>query len=267
MTDRQDALAHCSETKETPMNSLIRRPLPGTVPDPRYPDSDGRFMGDTDFHNHAMRDICEGLEDRFADRPNVYVASNLIMYYDEDDPRKRKDPDVLVAKNVGKHKRRSFRVWEEKTFPSVLFEVASRKTWRNDIGEKRELYAQLRIKEYFVFDPEGRYLDPPLQGFRSVNGKSVPITPNPDGSLLSKELGLYLVPEDSSLRFLDAKTGAPIPTRLERADQEKERAEQERLRAEEEALRAQREKERNAQLVAELERLRAELAKHKKEKG
>ena len=44
-----------------------------------YPDSDGRFMGDTDFHNHAMRDICEGLEDFFALRP-IYVASNLASY-------------------------------------------------------------------------------------------------------------------------------------------------------------------------------------------
>jgi hypothetical protein len=266
------------------MNSLIERPLPGTVPDPRYPDSDGRFMGDTDFHNHAMRDICEGLEDFFATRP-VYVASNLIMYYEQDDPRQRRDPDVLVAKNVGTHKRRSFRVWEEKTLPCVLFEIASRKTWRNDIGEKRDLYARLRIKEYFIFDPEGRYLDPPLQGFRAVKGRSIQIEPGADGSLLSKELGLRLVPEGSSLRLVDAKTGAPIPTRLERAEQEKERAEEqkkraqqekeraelerkraelERKRTEEEKKRAEEEKERNARLLAELERLRAELAKHKK---
>jgi Uma2 family endonuclease len=259
------------------MNSLIQRPLPGTVPDPRYPDSDGRFMGDTDFHNHAMRDICEGLEDFFDLQP-VYVASNLIMYYDKDDPRQRRDPDVLVAKNVGKHKRRSFRVWEEKTLPCVLFEIASRKTWRNDIGEKRDLYAQLRIKEYFIFDPEGRYLDPPLQGFRTWKGKSIPIEPDSDGSLLSKELGLRLVPEGSSLRLVDVKTGAPIPTRLERAEQEKERAEKQRKRAEEEKKRTEEEKkrtekqrkraeeeqERNAELVAELERLRVELAKHKK---
>jgi Uma2 family endonuclease len=227
------------------MNSLIQRPLPGTAPDPRYPDSDGRFMGDTDFHNHAMRELFEGLEDFFALRP-VYVASNLIMYYEEGDPRKRRDPDVLVAKNVGKHKRRSFRVWEEKTFPCVLFEIASRKTWRNDVGEKRVLYAQLNIKEYFIFDPEGRYLDPLLQGFRAVKGKSIAIKPDGDGSLLSKELGLRLVPEGSSLRLVDTKTGEPIPTRLERAELEKRR---------------------NAQLVSELETLRSELAKRKKDNG
>jgi hypothetical protein len=206
-------------------------------------------MGDTDFHNHAMRDLVDCLEDFFAPVP-VYVASNLIMYYDQDDPSRRRDPDVLVAKNVGKHKRRSFRLWEEGIRPCVLFEIASRKTWRSDIGEKRELYAQLRIKEYFVFDPEGRYLDPPLQGFRTWRGKSVPIAPEADGSLLSKELGLRLIAEGSMLRLVDAKTGVPIPTRLERAEQEKARAEE-----------AQ---QQNAQLAAELERLQAELAKHKR---
>jgi Uma2 family endonuclease len=244
-------LANGPNLKEEAMNSLIQCHLPGTVPDPRYPDSDGRFMGDTGFHNHAMRELFEGLQDFFALRP-VYVASNLIMYYEKDDPRKRRDPDVLVAKNVGKHKRRSFRVWEEKTLPCVLFEIASRKTWRNDVGEKRVLYAQLNIKEYFIFDPEGRYLDPPLQGFRAVKGKSIAIKPEADGSLLSKELGLRLVPEDSSLRLVDAKTGEPIPTRLERAEQEKTRAEEQEAR--------------NARLVSELERLRAELAKHRKDK-
>ena len=249
---------------------MIRRPLPGTVPDPRYPDSDGRFMGDTDYHNHAMRDIFEGLEDHFVHEEDVYVASNLILYFEEGEPLRRKDPDVLVAKKVGKHKRRSFRVWEEKTFPCVLFEIASRKTWRNDIGEKRELYARLAIKEYFLFDPEARYLEPPLQGFRSAHGKSIPIKANADGSLFSKELGLWLLPEGSTLRLLDAKTRAPIPTRLERAEQEseraareKKRADQECLRAEEEKERARKERERNAELVAEVEKLRAALAKQK----
>ena len=65
------------------MNFMIQRPLPGTVPDPRYPDSDGRFMGDTDYHNHAMRDIFNGLETKnkiFLDLENP-----LHQKYFEDD--------------------------------------------------------------------------------------------------------------------------------------------------------------------------------------
>jgi hypothetical protein len=224
------------------MNRVITAPLPGTLEDPRYPDQDGRFMGDTDFHNHAMTDLREGLEDHFADQ-QVYVASNLIYYYQEGDPSCRRDPDVLVAKKVGKHRRRSYRIWEEGVVPCTLFEIASRRTWRTDLGEKRHLYASLGVKEYFVFDPEGCYVKPVLQGFRTVRGRSVPMKPAAEGSLVSKELGLRLVPEGTMLRLIDLKTGLPVLTRSERAEQERRRAQE---------------------LQAEVERLRALLAKQRR---
>jgi Uma2 family endonuclease len=221
------------------MNDVATAPLPGTQIDPRYPDSDGRFMGDTDYHNVAMTLLKQALEDHFAETPDVYVASNLILYYREGDPTGRRDPDVLVAKGVGKHRRRAFRVWEEKTFPRTLVEITSKRTWRVDLNEKRQLYAQIGIKEYFVFDPEGCFLKPVLQGFKLVKGQSVPMKPAADGSLVSKELGLRLVPEGEMLRLVDLKTGKPVLTRAERAEQEKQRAEE---------------------LAAEVERLRAQLA-------
>lgn len=119
------------------MNILVR-PLPGTTIDPRYADSNGRFLGETDFHSVATIQIREALDDYYAARPDVYVASSLVMYYVQGDARKRHDPDILVAKGVaGKHLRRSYRVWEEGCVPRVLFEIASRRTWRRDVGNKR----------------------------------------------------------------------------------------------------------------------------------
>ena len=86
--------------------------------------------------------------------PLLYVAMNIVFYYEQGNPRGRRDPDVLVARGVvGKHLRRSFRVWEEGVWPCTLFEISSEKTWRRDIGPKRRLYARLNIPEYFVFDP------------------------------------------------------------------------------------------------------------------
>jgi hypothetical protein len=131
----------------------------------------------------------------------------------------------------------------------VHFEIASRKTWRSDTGEKRDLYARIRVQQYFVFDPEAKYIDPPLQGFRTVRGKSVPIAPEADGSLISKELGIRLVAEGERLRLFDLKTGERILSRAERADLE--------------ALRAEREKARADQLAKEVERLRRQLAQRK----
>jgi Uma2 family endonuclease len=230
------------------MGSVHSIPLPGTQEDPRYPDSDGRPMGDTDFHNVAMHWLRDALEDHFAAAPDVYVASNLVMYYKQGDPRSRRDPDALVAKGVvGKHRRRSFRVWEEGVVPCTLFEVASRRTWRVDLHEKPAEYAGAGVKEYFLFDPEGKYLDPVLQGFRTVKGKPVPMKPSADGSLVSRQLGLRLVPQGEMLRLIDVRTGEPIPTRDERAEQERQRAEQERQRAEQERQRAEQERQRAEQ--------------------
>ena len=199
-------------------------PLPGTTIDPRYPDTNGRFMGDTDYHSIAISGLREGLEDHFADVPDVYVATNIVWYYKRGDARCRRDPDVLVAKGVGKHRRRSFRSWEEKCVPRTLFEIASRRTWRRDLGNKRELYERLKVKEYFVFDAEGCYLNPVFRGWELVRGLYVPLRPAADGSLASKELGLRFLPEDAKLRLLDLTTGRPIPTRLERAEQAEQEA-------------------------------------------
>ena len=258
------------------MRPTLALPLPGTVRDPLYPDSDGRFMGDTDYHSVAMICLRQGLEDYFADRDDVYVGMNLILYYEQGQPNSRRDPDILVAKGVGKHRRRSFRVWEEKTCPSTLLEVVSASTIAVDLGEKRVLYERLRIPEYFLFDPEARYMKPPLRGFRLRRGKYEELKPAADGSLISKELDLRLVPEGELLRLIDLKTGKPVLTRQEQAErakervrierrrtrQEQQRAEEEKQRAEEEKQRAEEEKRNAAALAAEVERLRALLKQH-----
>ena len=206
------------------MLRLANAPLPGTTVDPRYPDTNGRFMGDTDYHSIAISGLREGLEDHFADVPDVYVATNLVWYYKRSDARCRRDPDVLIAKGVGKHRRRSFRSWEEGCVPRTIFEIASRRTWRRDLGNKRELYERLKVREYFVFDPEGCYLDPVFRGWELFRGRYVPLTRGPDGSLLSRETGLRFRPEGSKLRFLDPRIGQPIPTRLERTQLAEEEA-------------------------------------------
>src|SRR5262249_58491108 len=102
-------------------------------------------------------------EDVFQDDPHVYIATNILFYFRRGDPRGRRDPDLLVARGVvGNHPRLSYRLWEEGVLPCTLFEIASPKTWRTDIGAKRRLYARLGVPEYFVFDPHGRLIHPVL---------------------------------------------------------------------------------------------------------
>ncbi len=201
-------------------------------------------MGDTGFHYAAIYWLYETLQDYLIGPPGWFIASNLILYWDFNDPTKRRDPDILVARGVADHPRRSFRVWEEGTLPCVLFEVASRKTWRNDVGPKVDLYASIGIPEYFIFDPENRYVRPPLRGYRLVKpGRYVPLRPARDGSLTSTELGLRMVPDGGMLRLIELASGELLPTRQERAARERQRAEE---------------------LAAEVKRLRAELKRRRR---
>ena len=48
----------------------------------------------------------------------------------------------------------------------MVFEITSRGTRLEDLGTKRALYAMLGVREYFLYDPLGEYLQPPLQGYR-----------------------------------------------------------------------------------------------------
>src|ERR1700692_3227043 len=94
-------------------------PLPGTVPDPLYPDSEAEAVGETDFHMNALIWLREALKDYFAGRSDIYVASDIFWYWEHGNPRACTAPDAMVAKGVGNHARRSFRSWEEKAQPSV----------------------------------------------------------------------------------------------------------------------------------------------------
>src|SRR5262249_32185621 len=163
---------------------------------------DGEPVGETDWHMWALILLREALEDTFANQADVKVASDMFLYYREGDPSASKAPDVMVIKGVSKHFRRSFKTWVENAMPSVIFEIASEKTWKDDRDGKRTLYESLGVVEYFVFDPEAVYLDPPLRGFRLKGKKYVPLVAAADGSLASKGLGLRLRREEHMLRLL-----------------------------------------------------------------
>jgi hypothetical protein len=79
--------------------SQIAMPLPGTAIDPRYPDSDGRFTGETDYHNRSIMQIRQDLENFFADRETVYVASNIVMYFKQGEARARTADEIEKLKS------------------------------------------------------------------------------------------------------------------------------------------------------------------------
>ena len=143
-----------------------------------YPESDGKPMAETDIHRNLMIEIIGILDDWFKNHPDVYVSGNLLLYYQEGQPKKSVTPDVFVALGVEKAARRTYRLWEKGKGPDFVLELASESTYRHDLGEKKDLYAQvLGVKEYYLYNPDGQYLPSPLLGFRLAGEIYTPIQP------------------------------------------------------------------------------------------
>ncbi len=205
-----------------------------------YPESDGKPMAETDLHWDAIVELALLLEHRYRDDPRTYVASDNLIYYVEGDPKKRFSPDVYVVFGVPKRKRRIYKIWEEGRPPDVVFEISSRSTRRRDISVKMDICTGLGVTEYFLFDPEHDYLDPPIQGHRLHHGRYRPIEPDETGALASQTLDLILAVDGPRLAVYESGTRSrllPADLRAEAAEQRAENAE------------------------AELERLRARLAR------
>src|SRR3954471_2639173 len=157
--------------------------------DIEYPPPDGQPMAEARLRLCVMFDVICGLRRRYAAVPDVWVGGNLFLCYERGNPAAIVAPDVLLAKGVTKWGRPNYLLWEE-TIPSLVVEVTSRKTRREDQGKKKLLYERLGIEELVLFDPYGEYLRPRLQGYQLERGRYQLIPLERDGSLLSRTTSL-----------------------------------------------------------------------------
>jgi Uma2 family endonuclease len=203
-----------------------------------YPTSDGQPMAETPEHQQVMIDLILGLRSRYAGVPGAWVAGNFFFCYEEGNPNAHVAPDVMLAEGLQPRERRpNYLLWQEKP-PTLVVEVTSRSTRREDTGKKKWLYERVGTAEYVLFDPFGEYLRPRLQGNRLERGRFQPIPLEADGSLRSRTTGLTFRPEDLRLRLVDTATGKPIlwHEETEAALAEARRTLEERVRALEEEL-------------------------------
>ena len=205
-------------------------PIPAAVD---YPCSDGRPMAESDFQLKPLVYAITALQTHFLNQSQVYVAGDMFLYFKEGDPRAG-DPrwslrTVFVVVGAPKHMRMSYKLWEEPKAPDFVLEITSRSTRpTEDQGRKREVYASLGVREYWLFDPTGDWLAPPLQGFRLHGGEYRPLPSlalvHGGLSLHSEALGLDVrQDEDGGLRFHDPESGEDLPAHEEM----RERVEQE----------------------------------------
>ena len=236
-----------------------------------YPSSDGKPVAESDFQFTPIAYAREALRDYFRSRSDVYVAANLLIYYEEGNRKASVAPDVFVVLGAAGHDRHTYRLWLEPKAPDFVLEVTSRSTWREDQGRKRKLYGKLGVAEYWQYDPTGDYLEPRLQGLRMVAGRYRRMTEResaPGGQrMYSEVLGLELRVSERGFYFRDPVAGKDLLSLTEALEQAREleqqvreraergwqRAEQERRRAERGWQRAERERQEAAARIAALE--------------
>ncbi len=162
-------------------------------------------------------------------------------------------PDLLIAFNADPDAYRqsnAYVIAEQGKPPDFVLEIASRRTGREDVVEKRNDYAALGIPKYWRFDETGGFHGTRMAGDRlAADGQyqPVPIEEVAEGILqgYSRVLNLFLRWENGQLKWHDPETGRHIVT----FEDEREA----RLRAQEEVReeREARAREREARLQAE----------------
>lgn len=182
-------------------------PLESEDPGIIYPDTDGEPLAETDFQFNPLTEMVHVLRVHYEDRPDVYVAGDMFVYYRINDAGASVAPDVFAVFGVDKHMRRSYMVWREGKAPDFVMEIASSGTYDRDIGEKRDIYQAIGVSEYWRFDPLRECFDPPLAGERLVDGKYEPIPVGEDGDGIlrgySPTLGLDICVYEDRLRLYD----------------------------------------------------------------
>ncbi len=230
------------------------------------------LMGESTLH-HVLIHYLEEVVKWLFHHQTCSVQANLNFYVTDDEDEYPIVPDVAVIKGVPFRHELSWRIGVTGPAPQVVFELASDKTWKRDLEEKPNVYAQIGVQEYYAFNP----YEPPLplsrrKGRRlfgwhldADTGLMRQVPPQSDGSLWSPQLNSWLRPDGMYLRLYDRSSRR----RLTKGEVDEAKAEREALarqaateRAEGEALARKMEAERAEaairQMQAEAERAERE---------
>lgn len=207
-----------------------------------YPYVDGEPMAQNTRQGNEIFYAAAALKTQYAGNPDTFVASDLLMHYRRGDRRASVAPDVFVAFGAGSHERLSYKLWEEKSVPSFVLEVLSDSSAVKDMVTNRDLFARLGIKEFWLFDPEGKSIEGQLLGLRLRDGAYEPIPPlSGRAGYPCAVLNLEFRNEWGNLRIRDPETGEDLKSHQEavegyRRERESRRAAEARIAELEAAL-------------------------------
>ena len=252
-------------------------------PSAELPGSDDTPV-DTEGQNTIPNLLLAALLLLWANRLDWFFAVDMGLYHTAGkDPRVPVVPDALLALNVPRRKGETWRsnyvVWEEGVPPIWVLEMVSQ-TYNQEYSAKLDLYAQIGILYYVIYNPFGfsprRRPSDPLEVYRLVNGVYQRVFGDPVW-MPEIELGigqgtvLHGGIEISCLFWFDQEGQRhPIPeealqTTVEQLERERQRADQAEQRAGQAEQRAGQAEQRagQAEQQREQERQRAERAEQR----
>lgn len=181
-----------------------------------YPDTDESIMPEGILHFLLSVRLTSTLLAFFANRSDVNVFGNVMLYYEQGLPQKFISPDLMICFGLENSPTSVYKLWETKIVPSVVIEFASETTWFNDVSNKLAIYQKLGVQEYYVYDVEYAHLPAPLTAYRLENEILTEIEVA-DKRILSEVLGLELVDTGETLRLFNPETGQFLMTTEEMA--------------------------------------------------
>ena len=182
-------------------------------------------------HERVRHDTATVLRQHFSTRGDVFVASNLNVYYRGGDVAAVVEPDVLVIAGVAAAQLRkveSYRTFQHGGAPLFVLEVLEDESLleemahlreeeflREDLDYKRAAYTAIGVAEYWQVDPTGGdRCDEVLQGERLRDGRWVPIAMSVGDAGTwrgySESLDLDIVWDDELL-FYQHRRDEPLP--------------------------------------------------------
>lgn len=149
-----------------------------------------------------------------GDPQTIFRSSNTFICYDPDNLNVRVGPDFYVAFSVEAPaimRRLLYLPWEAGKPPDFVLELGSESTGTQDTGNRRDIYAQIGIGEYWRFDSTGGEIyGDALAGEELVGGeyRRIELTTEPDGVLkgCSSALRLWLSWQDGMLKFYNDRS-------------------------------------------------------------
>ncbi|MEY2979084.1 MAG: Uma2 family endonuclease [Prochlorotrichaceae cyanobacterium] len=181
-----------------------------------YPSEDGEPLAETSVHIDAIVMLIVLLRQYLQDyyqNSQWLVLANQYVYYAENLPRLRFAPDVAIVFGVEPGPRDNYKIWQEQQIPSIIFEITSPSTQKEDKETKKDLYEKIGVLEYWLFDPKAEWIPEQLRGYRLQDGHYQPIT---DG--YSQVLALRLQAEGFLLGLYRSDTGEKLPQPSEVVD-------------------------------------------------